>query len=142
MASDSTVRVINYLRAEENSSLLQQLVHSAAFVSSAEADEAFVLQEMAQEELLHQQWLDELLDRLDATPGPLRFNMRSGNMGYHRVESQLAVLISDKQRLIAEYEAAAQNVADEPEAARVVGDIAARHRAHLARIEELRKARV
>ena len=142
MASDSTIRVISDLRAEENSSLLQQLMHSAAFVSSAEADEAFVLEELAEEERLHQQWLDELLDRLDATPGPLRFNMRAGNMGYHRVESQLSALIADKQRLIAEYEAAAQNVADEPEAARVVGDIAVRHRAHLSRLEELRKARV
>jgi rubrerythrin len=142
MASDTIVRVINALRAEENSSLLQQLTRSAAFISQAEADEAFVLQELADEERLHQQWLDDLLDRLDATPGPLRFHMRAGSMGYHRIESQLPALIVDKQRLIAEYAAAAAVVADEPEAARVVGEIAARHQAHLARLEVLQRARV
>ena len=65
MANQQTVNVIDTLQAEENASLLQQLLKSASFVSSSEAGEVSALCQLAEEEQLHQQWLDDLLPILD-----------------------------------------------------------------------------
>ncbi len=137
MADYDTAKAVAALRAEEGASILQNLVASSAFVTYARARDAAAIRQMAEEERMHQQWLDDLLDQLDATPGPRRFRTHAGELNYHRIETAIPKLIADKKHLIRLYECAVPHVADDPYAARLIADITARHRDHLRRLEEL-----
>jgi len=140
MADERVINEIDRLYAMEGSSLLARLAESAAYISPADLDDAEAIVKMHEEEREHVHWLADLLDELDATPGPRRVDTATADLHYNRLETVLPRVIAGKQRLIRYYEQASSVVASHPRAAEVVGTILTRHRNHLTRLEELLKS--
>ena len=139
MADPTIARTIDGLLAMEYTSLLHQLSDSAAFVPGPEVPGAIALGQMIADEQSSRRELAELLDRLDATPGPRLVRATEAEINYTRLDAILPRLIQDKKRLIAGYEAAAKLVASDPAAVDVVSAILGRHRDHLQRLTGIRQ---
>jgi rubrerythrin len=140
MADLKVVRTIDNLHALEGGSLLQRYAESETFLGGALLEAYAAIEEMIADEREHLHRLADLLDELDATPGPRRFQVQSGNLHYSRPSVLLPQLIADKERLAAQYESALARVAESPRAAEVVSGILARHRTHLERLRSLLQA--
>lgn len=137
MPDPNLVRRIDDMHALECASLVLRVTESASYVPPDDLDDAAALEQMADEHREHQRWLVELLDRLDATPGPRRVDTASADLHYNRIESLLPRFIENEKKLIQSYEKTAAQVADEPQAAELLTRIASRHREHLSRLEQL-----
>jgi hypothetical protein len=138
MADPTVVRAVDDLLALEHTSLLHQLSDSAAFVSGPELAGAVVLGQMVADEQRSRRELADLLDRLDATPGPRSVRAVEAEMNYTRLDALLPRLIEDKRRLIAGYESAARRVTSNPGAVEIIAAILGRHRDHLHKLAGLR----
>jgi hypothetical protein len=137
MADPNLVRIIDDLHGAESASLLLRLTESVAYVHAGELEDYTAIEAMADEERGHLRRLVELLDALDATPGPRRVQVASGSLHYNRPHVLLPLLIRDKERLIGEYEAAGRSVSGNRQAADVVSGILPRHRAHLDKLRAI-----
>jgi hypothetical protein len=140
MPDPSIIHTVDRMHAIEGASLIIRMTESAAFVDHDGVAAAAELNAMADQQRQHLHWLAQLLDELDATPGPRRVNAASADLHYNRIESILPRLIDDKKNLIAEYDRASTRVASQPRATDLFGRINARHRDHLARLEKLLSA--
>jgi hypothetical protein len=140
MADPNIIRSVDHLLAVESTSLLERLAESASYVATAGADDATAIAEMIEDAKQNTRSLVELLDVLDAAPGPRRVDTSSADIHFARIETVIPRLIADKQWLIREYEAVAIKVASEPRASEVVASGLNRHRAHLKRLQTIQQA--
>ena len=137
MSESSIIEIVDQMHAIEGASLVLRMTESAGFVDHDDVNAAAELNAFAAQQREHLRWLAQLLDDLDATPGPRRVNAASADLHCNRSESVLPRLIDDKKHLVAQYELAAKRVASEPRAADLFARIIARHRDHLTRLEKL-----
>lgn len=137
MPKSAIIDIVDQMHAIEGASLILRVGESATFINHNDVTAAAELNAFAAQQREHLRWLAQLLDQLDATPGPRRVNTASADLHFNRIESVLPRLIDDKKHLIAQYERAAARVASEPRAADQFARIIARHRDHLTRLEKL-----
>lgn len=137
MSDLAIIQTVDQMHAIEGASLILRTSESSGFVDHDDVTAAAELSAFAAQQREHLRWLAQLLDELDATPGPRRVNAASADLHYNRIEAILPRLITDKKNLIAQYERAAARVASEPRAADLFAHIIARHRDHLTRLEKL-----
>ena len=137
MTDQDLVKVIDSLGGVEGTSLLSRLSTARPFVSTCPTNEVRAVLKMIEDEEHHRQLLAELLDELNATPGPRQAIASGGELNYLKLRSLVPHLIKDKKRLLAQYEKAAKLVAGEPRAADVVATITTSHRRHLEQLTEM-----
>lgn len=137
MSNETLVRTIDNLRACEQASLLQRFAEAEAYTTSRDTEEAAALEQMIEQERSNIRRLVELLDWLDATPGPRRVRASTGDLHYNKLHALVPRLIEDKKQLIACYESASTVAAADPRAADLVATILGTHREHLKRLEKL-----
>ena len=134
MTDQDLVNVIDSLDAVEGTSLLSRLSTTRPFVSTCPTDEVRALLNMIEEEEHHRQLLVDLLDRLNATPGPRPAIASGGELNYMKLSTLVPYFLADKKRLIAQYENAAKLVAGRQPAADIIASITTSHRRHIEKL--------
>ncbi|NOX58581.1 MAG: hypothetical protein GXP29_06955 [Planctomycetes bacterium] len=125
------------LDGELASSLLLHFESVGVFVGWDDVTDAESLSAMAAEEMQCQKNVAQLLDSLDATPGPRRVQASTGAMPYTDVHALLPRLIEDKKRLVAYCREVASAVSDNSAASECISAVAYRHNEHLAALEKM-----
>jgi hypothetical protein len=137
MTDENVVKVVDNLYAIQGTSLLTRAANSAPYITSGVTTQAHALRAMVADEERHLQQLADLLNELDATPGPRLVRAADADLHYVKVQTLIPRLIRDKQRLVAEFEHAADEVAPDPRAANIVTQITSDHRRHLEELPTL-----
>lgn len=133
------IRTVLALSSELASSLLLHVEDIESFVSGNDLAYAASVAEMASEEKQCQKSLAQLLDSLDATPGPPRIQAAIAAMPYTEVHVLIPRLIEDKKRLVARCEQAGAMVAGHSAATECISAVTHRHREHLETLEKMAK---
>jgi len=136
-ARANLVNTIDKLLAAETGSLMHRLREVEAYVPAGAAEAALAVAELVAEDARHAQKLVELLDQLDATPGPRCVEIASGDLHFNRIHTLIPRLIADQKRLVAVYTWAQAEVSGDARAADAVSQLLASHRTHLKKLEEL-----
>lgn len=134
------IQTVLTLSSELSSSLLLHVEDVATFVSDDDLAKSVSVEDMAEEEKQCIANLAQLLDTLDATPGPPRVQARVAAMPYTEIHVLIPRLVADKQRLIDICQQAAQRVGDWPAAVERIASVTQRHQQHLANLQEMAKA--
>lgn len=137
MPDPGVIDEIDRLYGLESAALILRLSESAAYIKPQDTRDAMTLDHMAADQREHLQWIADLLDTLDATPGPRRVNTLSADLHYNRIETLVPRLVDDERQLQSHCEQIARLVVGEPRAADLCSRIAARHRAHVDQLEQI-----
>ncbi len=137
MDRHDVVRTVSALYSELSSSMLVHFGDVAAFVSDADVSIAASIAKMSAEEKECLQRLAELLDSLDATPGPPRVQAAIAAMPYNGVYVLIPRLIKNKQQLVDRCKQAASMVAGNAAATECLSTVALRHSEHLAKLNSM-----
>jgi len=136
MEPSPVIDTLNALRRAEATSLLARLAEAGVFIGhgppAAQAD----LQRMIDEEAEHISRLDEAVLDMAGNLAPCAGDIRSANLHYLALEAVLPRVLADQRRLAEAFEAAAPRVAGSLAAA-TVARIAASHRDHARRLDQL-----
>jgi hypothetical protein len=140
--TDTTSPAVDALRrlfAVEFACPTSRLKQSMPFLSWADTREEHPLRHIADEDREHQDWLAQLLFERGTAPPPASFATATAGMHYIRLDTLLPAFVQAEREVLAAFQAAAPALADDPDAARVVARIIARHTEHLATFQALEK---
>ena len=141
MANDSRVHaILNELLAAGRSSVLPRLPEAKAFARLDEAGDLAAVQHLVDEQKRDQQRLVETLIALGGEPRPAVGNIRTASFHYVDLHALLPRAVACCERLAEKHESAAKALADCPQAAEVVRDIAGRLRSYLEYLRKLAAA--
>ncbi|GJM26142.1 MAG: hypothetical protein DHS20C16_25570 [Phycisphaerae bacterium] len=140
MDKHDVIRIVSDLSSELASSMLIHLEDVATFVSDADVAMAASIEQMANEEKNCLERLAQLLDSLDAVPGPPRVQAAIAAMPYNEVHVLVPRLIKDKTRLVDRCKQAASMVTDHPAATECIAAVTHRHSEHLDKLNSMRPA--
>ncbi len=137
MDNHNVIRTVSALYSELSAGMLLYLGDIAAFVSDADVSIAASITEMAHEEKGCLQRLAELLDSLDATPGPPKVHADVAALPYNKVNILIPRLIKNKQHLLDRCKQAGQWVAGHAAATECISLVTNRHKEHLEKLSGL-----
>ena len=132
MNAQNTIGVLNELLASEQSSLALRLLESTVFVSQLSVEDLSTVKRMARASEEHGAKLADLIIQLGGVPGLRVGDTRSADLHYQELHRALPRLVSDREALVKKYERAAEFVAADPRAARLVAELLGGHRTLLA----------
>jgi hypothetical protein len=133
------IRIVSDLSSALASSMLIHLEDVATFVSDADVSMATAIEQMASEEKQCLHRLADLLDSLDATPGPPRVQAAIAAMPYNEVHVLIPRLIKDKAVLVDRCKRAASMVMDHSAATECLAAVTHRHSEHLDKLNSMRQ---
>ncbi len=137
MADEAIIEILNELLHHESRSLLPRLKESTVFVTWASAGDHRDVSVMIEEEMEHRTWLAEAIYDLGGEPVPVSPDIRTSNFHYLGLSYLLPKVLEDRKRSLAIDESAAEQVASNERAARVVAEIISRKHRHVERLSEL-----
>ncbi len=132
MSRDEVLGVLDELLTLERRSLAARVLESGVFLSRGDADELATVHAMASASENTARRLSAAIESLGGAPGLRRGDLSTADLHFQSLEHAASLLPADCEAIIGQYERAMDLVADEPEAARLVGELIEGHRDRLA----------
>lgn len=139
MENVAIVEILNELLSAEQRNLVTYLMESTVFVSRLGMEELTLLQRMAKDADDAGAQLADAISRFGGAPGLRRVDLAPADLHFQELKIALPRLTADRQALVDAYTIADSRLANEPEAAAVVGRIKQRHADELSSVTELLK---
>ena len=136
MEPSPVIDTLNALRRAEATSLLARLTEAGVYIGPGRPAAYADLQRMIDEEAEHLSRLDEAVLDMGGNLAPCAGDIRSANLHYLALEAVLPRVLANQRRLAEAFEAAAPRVTGSLAAA-TVARIAASHRDHARRLDQL-----
>lgn len=132
MSREEVLAVLDELLTLERRSLAARVLESGVFLTRSSVGELAAVHAMADASDHNAHRLSAAIESLGGVPGLRRGDLTTADLHFQSLEHVASLLPADCETMIEQYERAIDLVADEPEAARLVGALIEGHRDRLA----------